>query len=142
MRWDRWIGTLDGRPVMWTRTFFKRKWLTVELHKMVAADDPGCFHSHPAHAIRIVLRGGYIDETSDNRHRLFFPGRAGLVRPRTIHRIAGLRNGRVSYSLWLRFAKVAPIELHGPGWPDDTDTAFAMGAIRIPYHPSGTGEVA
>lgn len=133
MRWDGWVGSLDGRPTMWRRVFFKRPCLTVELHKMVSADDPGCFHSHPAHAVRVVLCGGYIDETSDNRHRLFFPGRIGWVRPRTVHRVAGLRNGRASYSLWLRFRKVARIELHGPGWPDDPNTEFSMGAVRVPY---------
>lgn len=138
MRWDRWIGTLDGRPVMWTRTLFKRKWLTVELHKMVAGDDPGCFHSHPAHAIRVVLWGGYIDEELWRGVPLRMrcrPGYVGRVRPDYIHRIAKLLNGRVSYSLWIKFRKVARIELHGPGWPDDTNTEFAVGAVRVPWLP-------
>lgn len=36
-----------------------------------------------------------------------------LVRPEYCHRIHALRNGRSSYSLWLRGPKVAEIEIHG-----------------------------
>lgn len=116
MIWDEWRGSLDGRPTMWVKFFLKRSWLQVALHKFVAADDPDCFHSHPAVAIRVILWGGYYEEIwNKTAWRLWMPGMIGLVRPALCHRIAGLRRS-ASYSLWIRFRKVAEVQLCGAGW--------------------------
>lgn len=114
--WDEWRGSTDGRPTLWVKHLARRAGRLVDIHKMVAKDDEGCFHTHPAYALRIILWGGYVEELEDGRHRMWRPGMVGLVAPTCSHRIAGLRNGRVSYSLWLRFKKRAPVHLRGAGW--------------------------
>lgn len=126
--WDRWIGNLDGEPAYFQKKLASAFGWTLRLHKFVKADNPGCFHSHPAHALRLVLWGGYVEEEMQRvgsqgsmipRLRSWVPGMAGYVAPAFVHRIERLRNGRTSYSLWLHGPKVASIELHGLGWPDD-----------------------
>lgn len=125
--WDEWRGSLDGRPTMWISRllklpFWKRagKWLScrVDLHKFTGRDDPGCFHTHPAYAIRIVLWGGYIDQVYPTMHYVAWrPGRIGLVRPELSHRVAGIYENRpASYSLWLRGPICADVRLDGDGW--------------------------
>lgn len=116
MNWPEWIGALDGRVTLWVRTLLERGGRRVDLHKMVGRDDLDCFHSHPAYAVRVILWGGYVEELQDGRHRMWVPGMIGLVRPACSHRVAGLRNGRVSYSLWIRGRKRARVELSGKGW--------------------------
>lgn len=131
LRWSEWRGSLDGRPTLWIRHLVRLRGWRVDLHKMVAADDVDCFHTHPAHALRVILWGGYVEEIEPVRLRIeaadlvvklpaerrsWRPGMIGIVRPRLSHRIAALRNGRASYSLWIRFRKVAAIELRGAGW--------------------------
>ena len=113
MNWDEWRGSLDGRPTLWVKHLFCGYGRHIDLHQMVGADDPGCFHTHPALAVRIVLWGGYIEEMEDGRYRTWFPGRIGIVRPSCSHRIAGLRNGKLSLSLWLRLRKKMPVKLRG-----------------------------
>lgn len=128
--WDEWRGSLDGRPTFWLKRLLylpvwrkAGKWhgCRVDLHKFIAADDDGCFHSHPAYAIRIVLWGGYVEEIYEDGkwglYKTWFPGMVGLVKPPFAHRIQGLVNGRASYSLWLRGPIVAPVKLLGDGWP-------------------------
>lgn len=117
LRYDEWRGSLDGRPALWIKKIVKAYGCVVQLHKFTRADDVACFHSHPAWAIRIVLWGGYVEELHDGRWRMWFPGMIGVVRPNLVHRIAGLRNAKSSYSLWLRGPKVRPIQLIGNGWP-------------------------
>ncbi len=56
-------------------------------------------------------------------------GMIGLVKPTCSHRIAGLRNGRVSYSLWVRFRKVAPVFMRGDGWRHQQQTFRAPNTI-------------
>ena len=124
MHWHEWRGSLDGRPTMWIRRLLAFRGCRLDLHKMVGADDAECFHTHPARAVRLVLWGGYVEQTWEGRWRFWFPGRVGIVRPDLCHRIAGLRNGRVSYSLWLRFPKCARVDLRGTGW-DDQRAAMA-----------------
>lgn len=116
MQWDEWRGSLDGRPTLWVRRLVHRAGRMIDIHKMVAKDDPDCFHTHPAYAIRIILWGGYVEELEGGQHRMWRPGMVGIVKPTCSHRIAGLRNGRASYSLWLRFRKRAKVELRGIGW--------------------------
>lgn len=117
INWDEWRGNLDGRVTFWSKTllrFLGRKWC---IHKFIAADDPGCFHTHPATALRIVLWGGYVEQLDTGEMRVWAPGDIGIVRPPLCHRIESLLNGRTSYSLWLRGKNVAKIELRGDGWP-------------------------
>lgn len=115
MRWDEWRGSLDGRPTMWIRYFIRHRLLHVALHKFVRADDPECFHTHPATAIRFILVGGYIEEFFDGRIVEWKPWRVGIIRPTDCHRIAYLRES-VSYSIWIRFRRTATVQLIGAGW--------------------------
>lgn len=116
---------MDGRPTLWVRAIFHWRSRRVDLHKMVAKDNSECFHTHPSYAIRVILWGGYVEELEGGRHRMWLPGMIGLVKPTCSHRIAGLRNGRASYSLWIRFRKRAAVELRGVGW-----AAIAQAALR------------
>lgn len=115
-QWDGWIGTPGGFPTLWFKRLAEWRGVRVSLHKMVGRDDPDCFHTHPAWAVRIVLWGGYIEEVEGGRFHTWWPGRVGIVRPSLSHRIAGLRNGRASFSLWLRGPKCARIQLRGSGF--------------------------
>lgn len=117
MNWDEWRGSLDGRPTMHIRRLAKVRGRRADLHKFVRPDDPGCFHTHPAPAIRVVLWGGYVEELEDGRLVTWQPGDFGLVRPELCHRVHSLLNGKVSYSLWLRGQVCADVALRGPGWP-------------------------
>lgn len=134
--WDEWRGSLDGRPTMWISRllklpFWRRagKWLSVrvDLHKFVAADDWGCFHTHPAHAIRIVLWGGYCEQYPDGNMKHWHPGAIGHVPPSLCHRVSGLFNGGPSYSLWIRGPICADVKLVGDGWAAQKATAEGMG---------------
>ena len=119
--WQYWVGSEDGRPAMWTSVLFSIGGYRATLHKMVRADDPGCFHTHPAFAIRVVLWGGYVEEIcktypgegSFNYHKFRYPGYVGLVRPELEHRIAHLLNHKSSYSLWLRGPIVQNFNVRG-----------------------------
>ena len=116
VQFDTWIGTLDGRATLWSRTLWQAGGWRVSLHRMVGVDDPGCFHTHPAFALRLILSGGYVEELEDGRSFAWAPGMFGMVRPSLSHRIARLM-GDASYSLWVRAPKSREIELRGPGWP-------------------------
>lgn len=84
----------------------------IDLHKMVNADDEGCYHSHPALAWRFVLWGGYIEETPDEEWIVWKPWRMGFVRPEFKHRIAFLL-GKCSISLWIRGKVTHKIDFDG-----------------------------
>jgi hypothetical protein len=116
IKYGEYRGSLDGRATLWIKRFLRRHWLNIDLHKMTAADDVDCFHTHPAYAVRIVLWGGYVEEMEGGARRMWRPGMVGIVKPTLSHRIAELRNGTISYSLWIRFKKLAPVELRGSGW--------------------------
>ncbi len=113
MKWDRYIHNGDEVPIFYIRKLFQFAGWTVFLHRFVRADAVGCFHSHPAWAIRLILAGGYVEETGDGRWKTWFPGRIGIIRPEFEHRIAGFRNGRASLSLWIRGPRVADINVRG-----------------------------
>lgn len=113
MNYDEWRGDRFGNVVFWIKKLAQFRGCVIQLHKFIRADLDGCFHTHPAWAIRIVLWGGYVEELGDGRWRMWFPGRIGIVRPELEHRIGGLRNGKVSYSLWLRGPKVRKINVRG-----------------------------
>lgn len=118
VRLDEWRGNLDGRPTFWSRTLVELFGVRVSLHRMVAADDPACFHTHPAFAIRLILSGGYVEELESGEAVTWVPGAFGIVKPELAHRVASLCNGRSSYSLWIRGPKIAPTKLRGAGWPE------------------------
>lgn len=127
MQWDEWRGSMDGRPTLYVKHLCCRRGTHIDLHKIVGADDPECFHTHPAVAIRAILVGGYTEQLEDGRQRRWRPGMSGFVLPRLSHRISEIRNGEFSISLWIRFRKVAPIELRGSGWKHQAQT------YRAPY---------
>lgn len=113
---DKWRGSMDGYPTLWVRHLFCGRGRHIDLHKMIAVDDPDCFHTHPAYALRVILSGGYVEELEDGRRKTWRPGMIGIVTPTYSHRIASLRNRRTSYSLLIRFRKSAKVQLHGNGW--------------------------
>lgn len=116
MRWDEWRGSMDGRPTLWVKHFLCGGGRHIDVHKIIAVDDPGCFHTHPANAIRLIVWGGYAEELEGGERKNWRPGMVGVVRPTCSHRISELRNGRVSYSLWIRFRKRTRVILRGDGW--------------------------
>ena len=85
--WNEWRGSMDGRPTLWIKRLVKLFGCRVDLHKMIGADDEECFHTHPAYAIRIILRGGYIEELAGGDIKFWYPGMIGLVKPTFCHRI-------------------------------------------------------
>ena len=127
--YDEWRGAMDGRPTLWVRRLFRRFGCRVDLHKMVGADDADCFHTHPAYATRVMLFGGYVEELEGGKLKLWLPGMWGLVKPSCSHRIANLVNERVSYSLWIRFRKCAPVALRGDGWQQQEQTFRAPNTV-------------
>ena len=95
-----------------------------ELHRMLRADAPGCFHGHPYESRRIILRGGYVEEVADVRGdseivgtkmRTCAPGFIGDVGKSMYHRIDHLIDGP-SISLWLTMPGRSPFQLVGSGW--------------------------
>lgn len=123
MNWDAWVGHPDGTIVMLIKNLLAFRGRRVQAHRMIAADLPGCYHTHPAFAIRIVLWHGYVEEVYDisngrTHTKRWRPGMIGLVRPSLAHRIAELPSGP-NVSLWLRGRVRYPIMLMGDGWPPE-----------------------
>ena len=116
LRWPEWTGSVDGKITMLTRRIAKVRGRNADLHKFVGTDEPACYHSHPATALRVVLWGGYVEQMSDGTLRTWRPGMFGIVRPHHAHRIHSLLNGHSSYSLWLRGPRTHDIKLIGNGW--------------------------
>lgn len=114
---DEWRGDVDGeRLVMKINHLVRGGGRRADLHTMVGADSPGCFHTHPARAIRVILWGGYVEELEDGTMKAWLPGMVGLVQPGLSHRIHAIENGRCSYSLWIRGRKTHTVQLRGAGW--------------------------
>lgn len=123
MKWYEWRYNKDNKkPVFYIKHLVKLFGCRIDIHKMVNADDLECYHSHPAHAIRVILWGGYWEEWLENEeiniHRLkeWKPFRIGWVKPSFSHRIEKIRNCKASYSLWIRFRKTSEVKLVGSGW--------------------------
>lgn len=118
--WDEWRGDFNGNVTMRIKTLVSWRGRKLDLHQMVAGDAPGCFHTHPARAIRWVFWNGYVEEIESEPGHMILRGMPApsisIVRPELSHRIAWLR-GPVSYSLWLRGRKTHKVQLRGPGWP-------------------------
>ncbi|MGG9998706.1 hypothetical protein ACQU0X_14750 [Pseudovibrio ascidiaceicola] len=113
LKYHEFRGSLEEGPTLLIKRFVSLFGCKIQLHKFIRADNEGAFHTHPAWAIRIVLRGGYIEELGNGEFREWKPGNIGIVRPELEHRIHKLRNGFRSYSLWLRGPKVRNIKLRG-----------------------------
>ena len=108
--WDEWRGGSVDNHTMLIKRLGKLFGCRLDLHKMVGIDD--YFHSHPAWAIRVILRGGYFEEFLGGVQMEWRPGMFGLVSPRLIHRVSGFRGKlRPSYSLWLRGPVCAKIKV-------------------------------
>lgn len=134
INWDEWRGAHDGRPVLYIKTLASWGEYKLQLHKFVRGDDPGCYHSHPAKALRLILWGGYIEKvllpvhppskfiSTICIHHKWWPLKCGIVRPELVHRIMGLRGG-ACYTLWLRWPKTHAVELIGDGWPEHAEPA-------------------
>jgi hypothetical protein len=113
MGWDEWRGSVDGRPSMYIKRLISFRGYRLDLHKMVRADDEGCFHTHPALAIRFVLWGGYVEQFPNMDTISWGVGAFGLVRPQLNHRIHRIKNNVSSFSLWLRWPKSDSIKITG-----------------------------
>jgi len=78
----------------------------IRLHKFTEPDTHH-FHTHPANfSVRVILKGGYLEQTPNNGNLWWFQGHFGIVRHDTAHRIAILFRGRPCYTLWIRSRKV------------------------------------
>lgn len=116
MKWDRTVLSDDGVPVLYIMNLVHVRGRRIDLHKIVKADMPDCYHTHPANAFRVVLWGGYEEELWDWEKLTWKPGMIGYVAPELCHRIHRLLNGRMSYSLWFRGRVTHKVELRGLGW--------------------------
>lgn len=102
-------------PTFYSRRLVDTKLLKIEVHKFVGTDAPDTYHTHPAYAIRIGLRGGYIEQLLGGEISPFRAGDIGFVTPSTCHLVKELCYGRPAYTLWIRGPKVAPIMIRGRG---------------------------
>jgi len=116
MRWDRviWNKGNEGDPVFAIKTLFRLPggW-RIRIHKFVQPDLEGCFHSHPAHAWRLILWGGYVEQTPDGKFHSWKPGSFGHIAPEFEHRIHRLINYKASYSLWIRGPMIRDVKTKG-----------------------------
>lgn len=123
MKWDRWIGTHDQKPIYYNKALLSWNWngerWTLRLHKFVHGDEPGQYHSRPAHAYRLVFRGGYIEQVFDEkrsmirmaapvvglcRTRLHSSRRSPAQRARFLLALAPWTQGRGHRATWRRVA--------------------------------------
>lgn len=112
MKYDLTIKTPKGEPVLLIKYLFRAFGCEINLHKIVRGDDVGCFHTHPARALRIVLWGGYVEQRGDGSMVFWDPGKWGIITPEFEHRIAYLY-GKASYTLWFRGHVTAEIKTRG-----------------------------
>lgn len=121
LTWIDWRGSFDGRPTMLIIKRFDFAGWRIELHAFIGRDDPGCFHTHPAHALRFILCRGYIEQMESGELKAWRAGDIGIVRPKLSHRVADLLGTGPCYTLWIRTPKRHQVELRGPGWPPEAD---------------------
>lgn len=121
MKWSYWVGNTKNQPVMLVKALLSIFGCHIDLHKFERRDAEGCFHTHPAWAIRIILRGGYTEEIlgpgGETSLRCLIPLDIGIVSPALCHRVYALHDARGSWSLWLRGPIVRDVQLRGWGWP-------------------------
>jgi hypothetical protein len=85
----------------------------INLHRITGRDHVNVFHSHPAKAIRILLKGGYIEEVPKGRYSdydYWHCGRIGFIEPQFVHRIAHVEDNG-SWTLWIRWPITHKIKL-------------------------------
>lgn len=107
------------RKVLELWILFYCPWFQIHWHRINCADAPGCYHSHPATAWRVVLWGGYVEEVYDEatgqaHRKRIRPGHVSQIVPDFVHRIDAVKT---SYSLWFRGPIVKDTRLVGTGWP-------------------------
>lgn len=108
MKWD-----YVEAGILYIKHLIRLGGFQVNLHYITGVDAIDCYHSHPAKAFRIILRGGYIEEIPDYRYsdyEYWHPGRCGMMQPEFIHRIAHVEDGG-SWTLWIRWPVTHPIKL-------------------------------
>ena len=113
LKYHEYRGSKEEGPSLLIKRLVSLFGFKIQLHRFIRADSEGAFHTHPAWAIRVILRGGYVEELGNGDLREWKPGHIGIVHPELEHRIHKLRNGHMSYSLWLRGPKVRNIRLRG-----------------------------
>jgi len=129
--WFEWRGSKDDPTMLIARLLFiplwydrkAQKWrsIRVDIHKFIRPDDEGCFHSHPAYAIRVPFWGGYVEELWNPMYypvrdmMYWWPISVGIVTPGLVHRVHRLMK-TVSFSLWIRGPICTDGHLIGPGW--------------------------
>lgn len=121
MKWDRVIGNSEAGdidPVMYIKTLLDLFGCHIDVHKFIKADQQGCFHTHPAYAIRIILKGGYVEEEFEGEYKAWKPGMIGLVAPSYCHRLDRFLKDE-SVSIWIRGPVIAKTVLKGDGWPKE-----------------------
>lgn len=121
--WNEWIYDLKTgwRTFYITRLIYWRG-RRVDLHKIVRADSPGCYHTHPAKAFRLILWGGYVEELEDGRKKTWQAGQFGMVPHDMSHRFHAVLSSEPCYTLWIRGRITHDVALRGTGWPDDVAT--------------------
>lgn len=108
----------DDAVVFESWTLWEQMGRAVELHRFLAPDDPGCFHTHPAtQSMRMVVEGGYVEERSNGELYGVPVGHFGEVRHDLAHRIHSIA-GEQSVSIWWRGVREHEIKLTGKGWED------------------------
>lgn len=128
IKWDRCIENEEtGAIVLQIKKLIELFGWSIRLHKIIQPDELGQFHSHPAVAIRVIIKGGYTEQYYKGLGHLkghdsvgFVqrnPGYIGFVFPETVHRIADLNYGP-SYSIWIRGPIRSKVQLIGYGWPE------------------------
>lgn len=111
---SNWLGSttvmLISRPLKIPGT----NWV-VELHKFCASDAPGCYHTHPYTAWRVVFYGGYTEQLPTGELRMIRAGHIGKVTPEFAHRVHALYK-KSSWSLWIHGPVTHEVKLVGSGW--------------------------
>lgn len=120
--WDKWRGSLDGRPTMLIKNILSHRGYKLDVHAFVREDDLDCFHTHSALSFRIVLWGGYIEELENGTKNVWFPLRFGFVTPEYSHRVDKIIFSK-AYSLWIRWPKTHETQLAGKGWVQQADNS-------------------
>ena len=80
----------DGRPYLERSTLddLGRGRERIYLHRFVAGDAPGLFHSHPWRASRsVILAGGYVEHRHDGSVKRVLPGQLNIIGAFDFHRV-------------------------------------------------------
>lgn len=111
VKWDSWQGSSDIHLVMLTKHLLKWGTRKIDLHKIIAPDLSGRFHSHPANAIRVILWGSYVEEIEGGELKTWKAGMIGFVPGPYSHRFHEVYGP--CYTLWIRGISQFKIRLVG-----------------------------